>query len=216
MPERRGVRSFEIHALIALDSADAALKAIDDAILLPEERDVSGSVVTTLATASIEFDAHGNERAASRVRERANAVVLGMSDTERMRFVASLAALGHDSLVLRLAPQFLAADSATFGTRASYAIALINKGDTAGALREISAIERVGSRLRPYVSGADLLARARVAAALGRGSEALSLASQAIAQGQGFNARRQIHAGEEFRSLRNTPEFQKLMRPRDD
>jgi len=86
----------------------------------------------------------------------------------------------------------------------------------ATAIREMDRIEKAASKLRPCSNGADVAARARSAAAIGRDAEAVMLASQAIAQGQGYALRRLIHWAPEFRHLEGNPQIQKLMKPRDN
>jgi serine/threonine-protein kinase len=216
MPERRGVRNFEVAALIALDSGDAALRAMEEALVLPAERDAGNAPLSSPATAVGEFRAHGNETYARKVEQRAAPILSRLTFEDGGQSIAALLQLGDYRHALDFALKARERNSANTVLSPTVGIASAALGDTAAATREMERIEKDAAALRPYTNGADLAARARIAAALGRDDEAILLASQAIAQGQGFTMRRLIHAAREFRHLKGNPEIQKLMKAREN
>ncbi|HVF40334.1 MAG TPA: hypothetical protein VM939_10565, partial [Gemmatimonadaceae bacterium] len=221
MPERRGVRNFEIVALVANDSTEAAMRAIDNVMTLPDEMDAANSRFGVYAAGVAESRAHGNEEFASVLERKALPAMLAAADEEDSvavltALVGNLVTLRQDNAALALARRLVVRDSVNFALAASAGIAAAFAGDTAFAIRQMRKIEAIGSANRPYTQGGDFAARSRIAAALGRDTEALALGARAIAQGQGFTYRRGAHFGREFRRLQANPEFQKLLRPRDD
>lgn len=80
------------------------------------------------------------------------------------------------------------------------------RGDTARALRLTATLSALDV---PYLHGAHTLARARIAAALGRRAEAIALTRQSISEGQVFDV---IHLVPELLPLRGDPEFDALFR----
>ena len=80
------------------------------------------------------------------------------------------------------------------------------RGDTARALRLTATLATLDV---PYLHGAHTLARARIAAALGRRADAIALTRQSISEGQLFDA---IHVVPELLPLRGDPEFDALFR----
>jgi len=226
MPDRVGVRTFEIRALIALDSGDAALKRLEDALMLPEERDASAlnTVVRRIrgfAQFASEFRAHGEEARAIQLERRVAAElsaarIENLDRTNQLELLGAALLLRLDSVALSLVRRLSTGDTAQQGVGGQYGVALARAGDTAAAEREMKRLEALGHANAPYTQGADLTARARIAAALGRSSEAIALASLAIAQGNGETLRRIAHTAPEFATLRRNPDFQRLIRPRED
>ena len=216
MPERRGVRNFEIAALIALDSGDAAIRAMEEALVLPAERDAANSPLSSPGTAVGEFRAHGKDAYARKVEEMAASIVAGLALDDGAPPLTSLLQLGEYRRALDFARKSRERNSESALLSPTIGIALAGLGDTAAAIREMERIEKEAAELRPYTNGADLAARARIAAALGRDDEAILLTSQAIAQGQGFTMRRIVHSAREFRHLRDNLELRSLMKPRDN
>jgi serine/threonine protein kinase len=216
MPERIGVRNFEVRALIALDSGDAAFRAIEESLVLPAERDAANTGLTLLGSAAGEFRAHGNESYARRVEKRAAPVLATVAIEDNVQSPNSLLQLGENRRALDFALRIRERNAANTVVTATIGLASAALGDTATAIREMERIEKAASKLRPYTNGADVAARARIAAAIGRDAEAVMLASQAIAQGQGYALRRLIHSAPEFRHLKGNPQIQKLMKPRDN
>jgi serine/threonine protein kinase/tetratricopeptide (TPR) repeat protein len=216
MPERKGVRNFEITALIALDSGETAMRRMEDALLLPVETDAANSSLSMFSSAAGEFRSHGRPDYALRVEKRAAPLV----DQERAAGSAQigtwLVSLRQYDFAVELGRKSAARDSTNFGPAALLGVASAMKGDTATALRQIERIKEAASHFGQYTNGADFTARARIAAALGRDNEAIALVSQALAHGQGLNMRRQVHWGIEFDRLRNNPEIKKMLKPRDD
>ena len=84
--------------------------------------------------------------------------------------------------------------------------AAAQRGDTARAMRLTASLVALDV---PYLRGAHTLARARIAAALGRRAEAIALTRQSIAEGQVYEV---IHVLPELLELRGDPEFDALFR----
>ncbi len=102
MPDRMGVRGFEIEALIALDCANAALSAIEAALSLPAERDANSiNPVPTLADAAADFRVHGQPALAGTLGRRALDIVRttdvrALSRVEKTGIANSLLRVGGD------------------------------------------------------------------------------------------------------------------------
>ncbi len=136
--------------------------------------------------------------------------------TNQLELLGDALLLRLDSVALSLVRRLSAGDTAQQSVSSVYGVALALAGDTAAAEREMKRLEALGHANAPYTQGVDLTARARIAAALGRNSEAIALASLAIAQGNGETLRRFAHTAPEFATLRRNPDFQRLIRPRED
>lgn len=224
MPDRVGVRDFEINALIALDSVDVAIRSIDAAMSLPEERDAANfNALSILAGAAAELRAHGHTTHAVRLTTRLIETA-HMTDVESMPLAvresvaSSLLKGGADSAAFAIADRLAASDTARFPSipaAGDYGVAAARLGDTPAAERALQRIDALAKARQPFTSGSHLTAGARIAAALGRNGEALRLATAAAAvYGRGF--RIAAHSLPEFSSLRRNPEFQRLLKSRDD
>jgi serine/threonine-protein kinase len=223
MPERRGVRSFVASALFALDSGEAAIRVINDAVTMPVELDATtGSVVSGLSTAISELRAHGNLKLVpgleARLRDEiADATTAGNPPFAlQLQIASALLNLGDDSAARSIAIELRRTDTLRFEIAAIIGVASARLGDTATAEREMQRLSDIGNRFRPYSLGLDLLGRARIAAALGRESQAVSLAAKSIAAGNGHNVRRAAHTVREFQALKRNRDFQKLLGARGE
>lgn len=223
MPERVGVRGFEIRALIALDSGDAAMKAIDAALAAPAETDAGIAPNAVFSEAYLEFRAHGQDAYANRLLQKAVPFVTAMqagvqARSGRMNLAESLLDLGQDSAARTLARQLIQEDSTgdQFNLISVVGIASANLGDTAAARREMNRAEVLGDRNRPYALQFSYESRAKIAAALGRDNEAIALTTQALVYGRGSVFQNRAMHGGEFARLRRNPEFVKLLKPRED
>ena len=96
-----------------------------------------------------------------------------------------------------------------------YGVAAARLGDTLIAERMMQRIDSIARSRQPFIPGVHYTALARIAAALGRDSEALRLSTVAVAA-QGRTFRFNAHLLPEFASLRRNPKFQQLIRPRED
>jgi hypothetical protein len=223
MPERRGVRAFVAWALIALDSGEAAIGVINEAVAMPAELDAStGSVVSGLSTAISELRAHGNLKLVPELEERlrgeiSDAITGGKPPFAlHLQIASALLNLGDDSAARAIAIELRRTDTLRFELAGIIGVASARLGDTTQAEREMQRLSETGNRLRPYSLGFDLMSRARVAAALGRESQAVSLAARSIAEGNGYNVRRAAHTEREFQALMRNRNFQKLLGARGE
>ncbi len=224
MPDRMGVRNFEIRALIALDSANAALSAIEAALSLPAERDAtSNNPVSVLTEAAAAFRVHGQPGLAAALGRRALDIVRStdvraLSRVEKTSIANSLLLVGGDREAVAIGRDLVSTDTSSFPSISAlriYGVAAARLGDTLIAERMMQRIDSLARARQPFNFGGHYTALARIAAALGRDSEALRLSTVAIAaQGRMFRAN--AHLLPEFASLRRNPKFQQLIRPRDD
>ena len=221
MPERRGVRGFVGIALVALDSTDAALRLLNELLTMPEEMDVSASVAGTLSSAISELRAHGFQHLVPALEARLRKEIAEMNRTplsfaQRLQIAGALLNIGDDSAARAIALELRRVDSVRFDIPVTIGVASARLGDTATAEREMQRIAEIGQRFRPYALGLEHTAQARIAAALGRETQALALATRAIAEGNGYGFRRSAHTLSELQGMQGNREFQRLIAPRDD
>ncbi len=199
--------------------------SIDDALTLPDEMDASldASIrrIHLVARLANEFRTHGQPERAIQLERRGVPILGGIDETKfsasvQVELLRAFLSLRRDSAALALARKLSQRDSTRFVITYAVGVAFARGGDTPSAEREMHRLEAIGRENAPYAAGTDLTEGARIAAALGRNNEAMALGSRAIAQGDGYGFRRYAHIAPEFALLRKNPEFQRLVKPRDD
>jgi DNA-binding SARP family transcriptional activator/TolB-like protein/tetratricopeptide (TPR) repeat protein len=201
----------EARALVALGRIDEAKQLMTDAASLPGQ--AGQNVGQLMYATALEMRVHGHPVEARAVFER-------VADWARARPSAELATRENRSLLGRALYQagrwrdadsiFRALSRAQPGSAIYLGWVGLNSaqsGDTVGAARASAALASLGG---PYLHGMNTLARARIAAVLGRREDAVSLARQARAEGAEIE---QLHVDPEFLALHGYAPFDELVRP---
>ena len=201
----------EARALIASGRISEADRVMTEAASLPVQAGLGAG--QAMYVTALELQVHGHPAEARALFRRAagwaraRPMTESMTDATRSLLARSLYQIGDwagaDSIFRAL--------SAAHPQSARYlgwvGLTAAQRGDTA-AVRPLSAA--LASLDVPYLHGANTLARARIAAVLGRRDEAVRLVRQARAEGAQVE---ELHLDLEFLSLRGYPPFDDLTRP---
>lgn len=203
----------EARALAALGRTEEVLYLLDRALMLSAQ---PGATPAGIARdAAEELAAHGHAEAAGEALARALAWyrthTLPPPGTEAQRY--DLARVLYRTGRWDEAEQLFRELSKHAPERVDYIGYLGVVAMRRGLVREADRISARLSRLdNPYLSGANTLWRARIAAVAGRQDEAIELLRAAFAEGQGYWLL--LHSDPDLASLRDEPAFRRLLQPR--
>jgi predicted Zn-dependent protease len=202
----------EVRALAALGRVEEVLQLLDRALALPPQAQRTPADVARIAAE--ELRSHGHPKAADHALARALTWYRTLPPGERTReahrfgLAQALYRLGRWDQAEPLFREL----SREFPDNINY---LGYLGSVAARRRHAAEVGRISETLarmeRLYLRGSNTFWRARIAAVAGRHEDAISLLSASFAQGQGYGLA--VHAEPDFESLREHPEFQRLLRP---
>lgn len=212
-PELLRTALDEVRALAALGRTEEVFRLLDrSAALPPQPRTTFADIAQTAAE---ELRAHGHGAAADIALVRA-------IEWYRSRPAAERASEAHRYALARALYRAGRSDEALalFETLAAEAPHNVNYRGYLGALAARMGNARQASRIAddlagvngPYFPSSGTYWRARIAAVAGRRDDAVALLRTAFAQGEPHGL--SIHTESDFDSLRDDPEFRRLVAPR--
>jgi DNA-binding SARP family transcriptional activator/TolB-like protein len=209
-PDRPEPIMWQVRALIGLGRIDDALQLVDEALTLPASR--FSSPGGRLGEAARELRIHGYPGPAEQVLRRALGWYRANAAAADYRFAVALAleTLGRPDSAVDMLRQLASEQPESLNLQGSLALALVAAGH-AGEARLID--QRLAAWTAPYVRGAHLQWRARIAAQLGEEDRAMALLRDAVAQGVSYA---DLYEDERLQPLRHTAGFRRFMQPPRD
>jgi DNA-binding SARP family transcriptional activator/TolB-like protein len=209
-PDRPDPIMWQVRALIGLGRIDDALQRVDEALTLPASR--SSSPGGRLGEAARELRIHGYPAPAEQVLRRALGWYRANAAEADYRFAVALALekLGSPDSAVDMLRQLASEQPESLNLQGSLALALVAAGHV-GEARLID--QRLAAWTAPYVRGAHLHWRARIAAQLGEEDRAVALLRDAVAQGVSYA---DLYEDERLQPLRHAAGFRRFMQPPRD
>jgi DNA-binding SARP family transcriptional activator/tetratricopeptide (TPR) repeat protein/TolB-like protein len=212
-PELLRTHLDELRALAALGRAEEVLQRLDWVMALSPQPQITPADVARIAAE--ELRAHGSPRAAEQALDRAIAWYRTEPPGERAREARRFGL----ARVLYQAGRWDEAE-ALFRELAERSPERVDYlgylGVVAVRTERMHEAEQISDALArvsvPYMRGANILWRARIAAAAGQQEEAIALFRMSFAQGQRYGIA--THTDPDLSSLRKSPDFQRLIQPK--
>jgi DNA-binding SARP family transcriptional activator/TolB-like protein len=201
----------QARALVAANRLDEVDRVVGKILTLP--RDSSRSVATVFLGLAQEMNSHGHVAESQAMFRRLAEWAAAQDDSrlspfdKRAAIARALYEVGDEAPADSLARLQLAVRPNDWSVLALRALIAARRGDIAGANEMSRSLELVNGK---YLHGRPVMARARIAALLGRKDEAVRLIRQARAEGAAIA---DLHLYTELQRLRGYEPFEQLIRP---